>query len=251
MKKMIVLGLVSLAAAQLVSADVVAGWDTWFKPNNNIAPGQKIGIKSLSADSIYGRLSYDDATNAGLWGRSSNKGSSDGTWGGYSNGVDDPSGNTGAGSDVLAFSTVDATAFFTISITNHADSVISLDQFSFDGWQSFNNSAGDWQLDLTANTLGLANTTLGTGSLTPMGVDADIGGINDFEDVNLTLSSMQLGLGDSVTLKFSLSGASNTSKTYIDNVALIGGSVIPEPATLGLIGVSGLGLLFFRRRFMM
>ena len=74
------------------------------------------------------------------------------------------------------------------------------------------------------------------------------------EDLTLNLAE-DVSNYDYIGIKFSINGAADASLetlsahgSIIDNVSL---TVIPEPATLGLIASFGAGVLFIRRRFMM
>ncbi len=249
MKKIILMGLISLGAAQLASADVVlAGWDSFYSITSQ-TNGQAADIKVDS----FARLFYDDPANA-KWVKYAD-GSTDGDWGNYNDGVNPPlSDGTGNGLKLGGVSGTPSTMEFKIT-ANGAQ--LTLNEFHFDYWVAWNKSYDVWSLDVIAGAT--TNNEVSPSALTHIsdlnggaGKDPSLGD-TDYLDISYTLTnSVVLNDGESATFLFTLDGATGGAASYFDNFAISGtASAIPEPATLGLIGVASLGILFIRRRMML
>ena len=72
----------------------------------------------------------------------------------------------------------------------------------------------------------------------------DLGGAG-FTTVNLA-APVAIAAGTSKTFTISIDSYVHGANTYLDNVA-VNGSVIPEPATIGLMGLAGVALIGLRR----
>lgn len=111
----------------------------------------------------------------------------------------------------------------------------------------FNSRRDNWKAEtdyLLSATGDLAAETILTDTLGDTGVwyAYDL-------DVSSLLSTATLDPGKSATFTLDFTGTVGAHGFQVDNLAL-SGSVVPEPATLGLFGIFGLGLLVFRRRLM-
>lgn len=123
--------------------------------------------------------------------------------------------------------------------------------FSFD-WRKTDNKLGAANFDVFVFTS--SDNTLG-GTLTSLYKDTFGSGpaMASFLTVSLTDSDFTIGganVGQELFVAFAAGGytsASNTSPLNIDNLSL---TVIPEPATLGLVAAFGGGALFIRRLMM-
>lgn len=222
MKKMILIAM--LAIAGVASADLVDGD---FQDN-------------LMNPVIQSSMNYVDHNNAGWVGSSMDL---------YTNGA-----NYGIEMDGQFFGAADhyyvgqiwtessvlsstASLTFDILSQNYTDSVtnpvVTVEFFSFDG------SAGTWR------KVGLQNNNLFNGGWTQIGstLNVDIsGGVGSYQTANIDLS------GNTDLIYGIRIGLSSTSDgTFEDTFVMDNVSIVPEPATVGMLGLGALISLLIRR----
>lgn len=229
MKKAIAIMTVTVMAGSLsASAVLIAGWETWSN-TGTAAASQVNGATGSATDTV--------------WSLFQTAASTDGTFGTLVSPAAD------ATTDLVndGFALVNgADGYIDFTITAGA-AAIELETFHMDMTRFRFGSAENWTLDIVAGDL--SNTNVSSGSMGVYNADQNL---PDF-DLDLTgLADSQLDALGSVTFRLSLTGGNGAlgQHTYVDNVAL-SGTVIPEPATMGLIVSFSGGLLFIRRRFMM
>lgn len=225
MKRTVVMMSIAMLTAATTMAGIVAYWEgestsaaTWYDASTVTVGTFKDGV----------------TTDITAWG------SNDGTFG------------TLAGANPLTVGGLKGKNGNTLSIriTNVSGSDLQLDSLHFDFAQAFANSPTDIAVVyFNGNLAGASSNDLVgayTSTITP-------GGASDYEDVDISLSSALptdsvLANTEFVTFEFQFSnGGSDTTAAGLDNIA-IQATVIPEPATVGLIALMG-GALFGLRRF--
>lgn len=106
--------------------------------------------------------------------------------------------------------------------------------------------ANTYNIDLLSATQGeLTHTVTGSGTLTSL---ADVGFVQADNGTTATIDFEYDGTGDIVLVFDATANSASawTRWTTTDNMSL---NVIPEPATLGLVGTFGAAILFLRRKF--
>ncbi|MGE4489013.1 MAG: PEP-CTERM sorting domain-containing protein [Kiritimatiellales bacterium] len=215
------------------SADLLIAWDSGVGTNysytasgitGNLYTGSSVGAKTdgNSMDETYGSVYSGAATNL--------------NW-----------------AVAVGTNTVDVNNKLGIRIVNNTGSTVVLDSLHFDAGRTW---AGSPQ------TL---TVTYGYGSLTGVDSGAEIDAVtglpqllgagnpgavsSGYQDVDILLTGLAyytLAPGEEATFQIYASNATGTAYTYIDNIA-ISGTVVPEPATLGMLGLGGLLAVILRR----
>lgn len=137
-----------------------------------------------------------------------------------------------------------------ITLSNTGLQVMTLDYFAFDTLRQKATAHSQWSLSIVggnlATTNNMASAAIPIGP-TPVGDES-----NNFDDVDADLRSfgLELDAGQSVVFELTFSGSSQVAggQLFVDNIAVVG--TIPEPATLGLMGVATVviaGLRFLQR----
>lgn len=138
---------------------------------------------------------------------------------------------------------------YTLEITfaNNTGDDIELDALGFDYLRPFNHPpelyvtylSGDLSISDGADLFNFTSTKSGDNTY-----------YGTYNGTNSVLTGETLANGGSFTIKFDAysSTADKGGELALDNIGLFGTAAIPEPATLSLIGVAGLGALFIRRR---
>jgi hypothetical protein len=183
-----------------------------------------------------------------LWGGWSD---TDGTFGSFAGA---PTENSGGNSwQSLWIAGYGAHGSLDLTISNGTATDYVMDHFRFDMWNAYGDSPRYWTLS-TTDIVGWSD--ISGDPNTWFGVDPSYGGANDYTDVDIDLSggateaARTLAAGDSVTFTLEIidwegsSGIYETTRTYLDNIAI---TTIPEPATLGLLGMASIVLLAGRR----
>ena len=133
-----------------------------------------------------------------------------------------------------------------LNITNGTGSTIDFDFVLFDFLAQGSDTSStheDYSVVFENTTTLITSGVLGSGSAT---LGSGSGG---YTDVDINASSVSLGDGESGRFIITLSGADPTSSSsaILDNFAVTG-TLVPEPGSMALVGLSGLLLLARRRR---
>ncbi|VGO12542.1 hypothetical protein PDESU_01095 [Pontiella desulfatans] len=237
MKKTIAILTVAVCAgAMSASAALLVGWDDNFnQPNNgSTTPPPK------TATGFSGLATPDANLN---WSRTASAASTDGTFGtlagagtetGFSDGLALNNGNNG---------------HFDFTVTNGTADDYDLDFFHFDAGATRPKAADNWTLSVLSGALTVGNVTSG---VSPNGGGTLVWAENDLDLTGLADNTLEAGQSVVFRLDFVQDGTiqyEGGHNLYLDNIA-ISGTVIPEPATLGLVAAFGGAVLFIRHRFM-
>lgn len=219
MKKLLMTGLAMIVTGQIY-ADIIAYWEsnvnapTWAT-NTLTVTSFKVGVVN---DTTFG--------------------STDGTFGTLLS----PSASTALG----AMKGQNGNTM-SIRIQNDAATDLQLNTIYFDFSRAFGAVSPDVITVVYKN--GNLNDATGTvvGSHTATTTPGKAG---DYDDIAITLSSVLtdtiLSTGQSATFEFQFSGGS-TSASGLDNIAVDATSVIPEPATVGMLGLGTVLAVMLRR----
>ena len=241
MKKTVVMGLVVLGLAVSASAELLAGW----YDGGNVATTNSADVKH----SAVGARLFGTASAAKF-----DRTSSDLTYGTGALVTDAaPLGSQNA----LGLKDLE---YIDIYIQNKTESgyTIELSSIVMDIAVPF-KTPNIFHLEYVAGDLGI---TLGTevGLHTgPYNDGVGAPGAADWADWDLDLSSsytaaqLTLDQGENATFRLTItSDLGKTGASFVDNLAIGGtATVIPEPATLGLVASFGAAVMFIRRRLML
>ncbi len=225
------------AIPQAAQADLLVGFESWTGPNPNTGPG---AVNAATSTEVG--FSGDSTTVTTGWGRGAAGSHDDGTFG------------TLAGAETaVAFNrglTLNngANGSYDFSITNGSADDYALEFFHFDTGTFRPNAAHEWTVlvqsgDLTAQSIQSGRA------------DNITGGVTDWYDYDIDLSGLTggnvLAAGQTVTFRLDLAGGTGASghHQYVDNIAISGSIVaVPEPTSLAIFGLAGLGLMVRRRK---
>jgi hypothetical protein len=226
MKKMLCIGIVGLVAGT-VSADVLVSWegDSVQSPINNT-----LGVSGIAWASVH-----------------TGRGSDDGTYGSI---------GSGAATTAYSYTTRNDSSFASFRISNNSGQDLQLSEIVFDYLSIYLSGPQQIEVWYEYGQLDDANGTLLATIDTPGEFGWIPGGAmvtKDLPDYSAPLNSLLtdsiLATGQFAQFKLQGAGASDGGVNgIVDNIAFTG-TVIPEPATLGLISMVSGGLLFVRRRF--
>lgn len=134
-----------------------------------------------------------------------------------------------------------------LKLLNAGAQDLRLDSLHFDYTWTFAAAPTNVTVTLSGGQLDDANGTL----ITSYAATANISKYNDYTDIDVTLSSVLsdivLANGQFATFQFTFGAASGTAASGLDNIAVYG-TVIPEPATFGLMASFGAAIIFIRRK---
>jgi hypothetical protein len=230
MKKILCIGLVGLMAGA-ASADVLVSWD---------GTGSDTPVNgTLGVSGTFFSQSTDTS-----------RGSNDGWFGPDSSGAGGVFGSSTA--DTVGYKITGGTRI-AVKITNNSGNDLELSSFLFDYLSIWDTGPQTVLLRYDYGALDDADGTL----LATLAAPGESGGtkVMDYLDFAVDLQSAltDYTLADGQAAVFGIEGAdaSNTGVNgIVDNIAFTG-TVIPEPATLGLLCMVSGGLLFVRRRLCM
>lgn len=250
--------MATLAYATSASAAIiVAGIDDW---DNTTAPTVPVTAADVTATATA-------SASTGAWsisdsGTDPGRGSSvDTTWGTFDGNGVPASAVTDVGTANFTVTNGRPSAEVTLTITNNGAADIALDAFHMDVAAFRPNAPRTYALNVLAGsdiTVGNVFTSdapmndNSTNAITHLG-----GGLGTGHDVHDDLNLALSGLADStlesggtaiIQIAFSNgTGSGGGHHLFLDNVA-ISGTVVPEPATLSLLALAGVGILAGRRK---
>ena len=134
------------------------------------------------------------------------------------------------------------------SITNSSADDYELEFFHFDTGTFRPNAAHEWTVLVQSGDLTAQSIQSGS-------ADNITGGVTDWYDYDIDLSGLTggnvLAAGQTVTFRLDLAGGTGAGghHQYVDNIAISGSIVaVPEPTSLAIFGLAGLGLMVRRRK---
>jgi hypothetical protein len=230
MKKILCIGLAGIVVGA-ASADVLVSWDG----SGSLTPVN--GTLNVSGQ-LFGAADIE-------------RGSNDGFFGPDSSGAGGVFGSSTA--DTVGYKINGGGGRIAVRIANNSGNDLELSSFLFDYLSIWLTGPQTVLLRYDYGALDDANGTLLATLAAPgeSGVPAAL----DYPDFAVDLQSAltDYTLADGQVAVFGIEGADASSGTVngiVDNIAFTG-TVIPEPATLGLVSMVAGGLLFVRRRFCM
>jgi hypothetical protein len=223
-----------LAMPVAASADILVGFETWDTNPNSAGV---INAATTTATDFSG----DSTTVTAAWGRGSAGAHTDGTFGteaGADTGTTFRSGltlNNGAN------------GMMDFSITNSSADDYELEFFHFDTGTFRPNAAHEWTVSVESGDLTAQPVLSGS-------ADNITNAVIDWYDYDIDLSGLTggniLAAGQTATFRLDMAGGNgaNSQHQYVDNIAISGSiAAVPEPTSLAIFGLAGMGL-FVRRR---
>jgi hypothetical protein len=229
MKKMMT--TMALLMAGAVSADMLIGWDG---SGSNTPTNETLNVSGI----IFLAGGLDTA-----------RGSGDGWYGPDSTVA---GGFSGASTAAGAYRTTEGGNRVEVQIQNKSGQDLELSTLIFDYYAIWATGPQQLEVSYQYGQLDDADGTL----LTTLSTPGNSGnGTPDYADYSVNLQSFltdyTLADGQNATFRFQGIDADNDGVNgLVDNIAFTG-TVIPEPATIGLVCMVSGGLLFVRRRFCM
>ncbi|QEG22894.1 PEP-CTERM sorting domain-containing protein [Mariniblastus fucicola] len=230
------------AMPQAAQADLIVAFDE--------VTGNPDGGNTQTANFALSGFSATYETDTNDFGATTSGGLADATFGTY-----DASAATGTGEyenggdDHLSLNNgLEGGVNFTVTNTSGTD--WNLETFHFDLGSTRPGSADTWTLSVVSG--GLTAGAVGSGGPGANGGSATAAW-NDYDQSLTGLADFTLADGESVEflldfVKDSTQGPSG-HHTYIDNFAITGSvSAVPEPTSLAILGLAGLGLAIRRRK---
>ena len=241
----------SLAAGSMSAsaAIVVAGWDSW---DSTTAPSSTVTAAGVTATATAsastGNWAITDST--GDPGRGS---SDDTTWGSFDGNGNLASTVTNVGVANFTVTNGRPSAEVSFTITNGGTVDLDLATFHMDVVAFRPNAPRAYQLNVLSGDI--TNGTVFTSiddEITHLG--GNLVGHDQHDEIDLDLSALAdntLAAGESAVIQIAFSsgtGSGGGHHLFLDNVAVSGDfAAIPEPSSILLLALSGLGLGFRRR----
>lgn len=260
MKKLLFLvAVAAFAIPQSASAqDILAGWDTW---DSTTAPTASFTgadfTASATASASSGNWSTSDS--GGDPGRGS---SGDTTWGTFDGNGVAASGVTDVGPANMTVTNGRESAEVTFTIFNIGSDDYDLTAFHMDVVAFRPNAPRTYALNVLSGDITNGNVFTSGDPMNDNSTDAitHLGGglgtghdVHDDLDLDLSgLADNTLAAGESAVIQIAFSngtGSGGGHHLFLDNVAISGSIVtaVPEPTSLAVLGLAGMGL-FVRRR---
>lgn len=228
-KRTITIASSIVLGATLTKAGLLIGWD-----------GGTVGNSATNAPGVSGSLFA-----ASIYEVDTAAGSTDGTFGSSIPGAD-----TATTAYAVRLYNSPNNDRIGVQIYNQTGSDIQLDSLEFDYGRWWADSPQDVVVTYAYGALDDPNNTAIT---TVTGAPALGGKAGDYTDFSVSLSGLTdtvLANGERATFNLIASNAANIQTNgAFDNVAVVG-TVIPEPATLGLLAMISTGLFGIRRILM-
>jgi len=247
------------SVANTCSADLIlAAWDTF---NNTDATPDATGVIALGPNSFL--TEFSEATSYSFGGdvrdiRGDDRGSNDGTFGSAISGANNPA--LGTLNDSLrvqnGVSGEERTLLINIDNSLSSDD-LNFSTFHFDAGNNPNN--GDTYSDVEVSFIDNAGVstvlTNGSRSLAATATDGTTGSATgNYLDLDFDASGFSLAAGESgaFSLRFFDPNPANSvaSAVHLDNIAITVAdpTAVPEPTSLAVLGLAGLGFVIRRRR---
>lgn len=254
----LMVAIATLAYATSASAAmIIAGIDDW---DNTTAPTVPVTAADVTASATA-------SASSGAWSISDSSGdpgrgsSGDTTWGTFDGNGVPASAVTDVGSANYTVTNGRPSAEVTLTITNNGAADIVLDAFHMDVVAFRPNAPRTYSLnvlagsDITVGTVfasdGMPMNDNSTNDITHLGGGLGTGhDVHDDLDIPLSLADNTLAAGESAIIQIAFSngtGSGGGHHLFLDNVA-ISGTVVPEPATLSLLALAGIGIMAGRRK---
>ena len=236
LKNSLALCALMLIAAAPLRADVLASWDMETSPNS-----ARQVASYVDADITAGDLTPNSTLNAaGSFDPANVVGGAGDTYIAYSR-------NSGvARTDALGV--IADSTYFSLTLTPDAGKSITLSSITFDAMAG---TAGpsDRQFYLMADKTGFLSTAVLASASSETGSPLMPYNTSTFDqNFSADLSgSAFANITDSVTFRFYIATPTTFQNVGFDDIT-INGTVIPEPTSIALLGMSGVGVVLYRRR---
>ena len=248
------------SVANTCSADLIlAAWDTF--DNTSQVPDESSGVIALGPNSFL--TEFSTSTSYSFGGdvrdiRGDSRGSNDGTFGSAISGANNPTPGTLNDSLRLLSGDVGGVRFAERTLLINIDNSLSSDDLNFStfhfdaGNNPFNGDTySDVEVSFVDNAGVSTVLTNGSRSLAATATDGTTGSATgNYLDLDFDASGFSLAAGESgaFSLRFFDPDADNTltSSVHLDNIAIT--VAVPEPSSLAVLGLAGLGFVIRRRR---
>ena len=252
------------SVANTCSADLIlAAWDTF--DNTSQEPDASSGVIALGPNSFL--TEFSTSTSYSFGGdvrdiRGDSRGSNDGTFGSAISGANNPADGNLNDSLRVQNGVVNGVRFAERTLLINIDNSLSSDDlnfstFHFDAGNNPNN--GDTYSDVEVSFVDNAGVstvlTNGSRSLAATATDGTTGSATgNYLDLDFDASGFSLAAGESgaFSLRFFDPNPANSvsAAVHLDNIAITVAdpNAVPEPSSLAVLGLAGLGFVIRRRR---